>query len=106
QLEDFAAHVHGDLFGEIAIGHGGGDFGDVADLASEVGSHEVDVVSEVLPSAGHAGQLGLPAELALRADFARHACHFRGETVELIDHGVDRVFERQDFSFDIDCDLA
>ena len=75
--EDFALHLDGDLRGEIALGDGGGDVGDVADLAGEVGGHEVDVVGEILPGARHAGHLGLAAELALGADLARHAASLR-----------------------------
>jgi hypothetical protein len=34
ELEDLALDVDGDLLGEVAVGDGGGDFGDVADLGS------------------------------------------------------------------------
>src|SRR4029079_898972 len=54
ELEDFALHVDGDLLGEIALGHRGGDLGDVPDLGRQVARHRVDVVGEVLPRAGHA----------------------------------------------------
>src|SRR5207302_1938341 len=36
ELEDFAAHVDGDLARQIASGDGGGHFGDVADLVGQV----------------------------------------------------------------------
>src|SRR5207253_42816 len=36
QLKDFALHVDRDLVGQVAIGDGGGDVGDVADLGGEV----------------------------------------------------------------------
>src|SRR5207249_3367729 len=49
QLEDLAPDVDGDLLREVAGGDGGGDVGDVADLAGEVGGHRVDAVGEVLP---------------------------------------------------------
>src|SRR5205085_1459696 len=52
QLEDLAAHVDGDLLGEVAVGHGRRDVGDVAHLAGQVAGHEVDVVGEVLPRPG------------------------------------------------------
>src|SRR5215213_10201088 len=61
---------------------------DVADLAREVRGHEVHVVGEVLPRAGHAGDLRLAAELALGADLARHARDLVGERAELVDHRV------------------
>ena len=41
--------------------------------------------------------VGLPAELAFGADFARHARHFRGERAELIDHRVDGVLQFRGF---------
>ena len=75
-------------------------------LAGEVGRHRVDGVGEVLPRAGDAGHHGLSAELALGADFARHARHFRGEAVELVDHRVDGVLELEDLALDVDGDLA
>ena len=106
QFENLAAHVDGDFLRQVAVGHGGGDFGDVAHLAGEVRGHEVDVVGQILPGAGHARHRGLPAELALGADFAGHAGHFRGEAVELIEHRVDRVLQREDFALHVDGDLA
>ena len=54
QLQNLAAHIDGDLLGKVAVGHGDGHLGDVADLAGEVGGHRVDVVGEILPGAGHA----------------------------------------------------
>ena len=42
--------------------------------------------------------LGLTAELAVGADLAGHAGHFRGEGVELIDHRVDGVLELEDLA--------
>ena len=103
--QDFAAHVDGDLLGQVAVGHGGRHLGDVAHLAGEVGGHGVDVVGEVLPGAGHAGHLRLAAELALGADLARHARHFRGEAVELVDHRVDGVLQLEDLAAHVDGDL-
>src|SRR6202043_3549851 len=101
-----AGYVDRDLLGKVAAGDRGGDVGDVADLGGEVRRHEVDVVGEVLPGAGNAGDLGLPAELAFGADFARDAGHFGSEGVELIDHRVDGVLELQNFAADVDRDLA
>ena len=72
-------HVDRDLLGQVAVGDGGGDVGDVAHLAGEVRGHGVDVVGQVLPGAGHAWHLRLAAELAFGADFARHAGDFGGE---------------------------
>ena len=67
--------------------------------------HRVHVVGQILPRAGHAAHLRLAAELAFGADFARHARHFGGEAVELIDHRVDGVLQLQDFALHVHRDL-
>ena len=51
------------------------------------------------------GTCGLAAQLALGADFAGHAGHFAGEAVQLIDHGVDGLFQLQDLAAHVDGDL-
>src|SRR5262249_43819491 len=66
----------------------------------------VDVVGEVLPDAADASDLRLTAELALGTDLARHARHFGGEGVELVDHGIDRLLQLQDFALHVGSDLA
>jgi hypothetical protein len=105
ELEDLAACLDHDLLVEIAVGDGGGHARDVADLACEVRRHEVDVLGQPAPRAADALHLGLAAELALRADFPRDACHFRGEARELVDHRVDRLLELADLSARVDGDL-
>src|SRR5690606_33843808 len=72
----------------------------------EVGRHRVDVVGQVLPGTGDAGHLRLAAELALGADVAGHARYLRGEAVELVDHGVERVLELGDLALRVHHDLA
>src|SRR5678815_1163947 len=91
ELEDLAFHFDGDLFRQVAAGHGGGHFGDVADLAGKVAGHGVHVVGQIFPGACDARHLRLPAELAFGGDFAGDAADFGGEAVELIDHRVDGV---------------
>ena len=66
---------------------------------------ELTRVGEVLPRAGDAGHLGLSAQPAFGADFARDARHFAGERVQLVDHRVDGFLEQQDFAADVDRDL-
>src|SRR5439155_1061701 len=106
QLQNFAAHVDGDLPRQVAAGHRGRDVGDVADQIGRAPCREVDVVGEVFPGAGDAGNLRLAAELAFGADFARHAGHFGGERVELVHHGVDGVLQLQNFAAHVDGDLS
>ena len=89
QLQDLAAGVHVDLLRQVTLGHRGGHLGDVADLGGEVARHRVDRVGEVLPGAGDAGHLGLPAEPSLGAHLAGHAGHLGGEQGELVDHAVE-----------------
>src|SRR5581483_7948236 len=105
QLENLAFDVDDDLLRQIATRHGSGHLGDVAHLTRQVGGHQVDVVGKVFPRTSHAFDLGLAAELALGADLARHARHFRGEGVELIDHRIDRVLQLENLTPHVDGDL-
>jgi len=43
-----------------------------------------DVVGEIFPGSGDAGDLRLTAELALGADLARDPRHFGGKGIELV----------------------
>src|SRR5207244_2020509 len=105
ELEDFARHVHSDLLRQVALRHGGCNFGDVAHLSGQVAGHRVDAVGQVLPRSddGRAGRLA--AEPAFGAILARDTRHFAGERVELVHHRVDGVLELQDFTRDVDGDL-
>src|SRR5205085_1044561 len=105
QLEDLAAHVDGDLLREVAIGDGGGDFGDVPHLTGQVGGHEVHVVGQLLPGAGDALYPCLAAQLPLRADFARHAGHFLPYTTLFRSQRVDGVLQLEDLAAHVDGDL-
>src|SRR5207302_1997133 len=93
ELEDLALDVDGDLLGQVAVGDGGGDLGDVAPTRRSAALHAVDAVGQVLPHPGHVAHLRLAAEAALGADLAGDAGHLAGERVELVDHRVDRVLE-------------
>ena len=100
ELQDLAADVDGDLLGQVAVGDGDGHVGDVAHLRREVAGHLVDRLGELLPDARHALHLRLAAELALGADLARHARHFRGEDRELLDHRVDELRGAQELALE------
>src|SRR3984885_7949087 len=106
QLQNFAADVDGDFLREVAGSDGRGDFRDVTHLAGKVAGHEVHVVGEVLPRARDSGNLRLTAELAVGADFARHARDFAGECVELVNHRVDRILLLENFTLHVHGDLA
>src|SRR5262249_45650706 len=58
QLQNLAAHVDGDLLGQVAAGHGDRHFRDVAHLSRQVRGHRIDAVGEVLPNAAHVGDFG------------------------------------------------
>src|SRR5206468_2314727 len=105
QLQDFAAHIDGDLLRQVAVGDGGRDVGDVAHLAGQVGGHRVDAVGQVLPGAGDAAHPRVAAALAFGAGLARYAALFRAEGVELVHHRVDGFLQLQDFAADVHGDL-
>ena len=105
QLKDFAAHVDGDLARQVAVGDCRRHLGDVAHLTGQVAGHRVHAVGQVFPGAGNAWHLGLAAELAFGADFARHARHFRSERIELVHHRIERFLQTKDFTRHVHCDL-
>src|SRR5262249_29158300 len=106
ELQYFAAHIDGDFLREVAGGDCRRHFGDVADLASQVAGHEIYVVGEVFPGSADTWYLRLASEFAFGTDFAGDARDFAGECVELVHHGIDGVFEFENFSFNVDGDFA
>src|SRR5204863_3706530 len=90
---------------EIAVRDRGDDARDAAHLGGQVARHEVHVVGEVLPHTGDAGDVGLAAQLALRADLASDARHFGRERVQLIHHRVDGALQVEDLALYVDGDL-
>src|SRR5262249_32010714 len=97
--------VNGDLLGQVAVGDGRRDRGDVSDLGGEVTGHEVDAVGEVLPGTGNTFHLSLSAELPFGTHFTGDAAHFRREGPELFDHGIHALPEPLPFAFHVDGDL-
>src|SRR6185503_7813493 len=73
----------------------------VADLGGQIAGHRVDRIGEVFPRAGHTFDVRLAAEFSFGGDFAGAAGDFRSKRTELVDHGIDSVFQFQDFTFDI-----
>src|SRR5204863_311829 len=53
-----------------------------------------------------AGDLRLAAQLAFRADLARHARDLRGERVQLVHHRVDGVLQFENLALHVYGDLA
>ena len=105
EFEDFSADVDGDLAREIAFGDRRGDFRDIAHLAGQIAGHKVHVVGQVFPCTRNASYLRLSPQLSFRAHLARNPCHFRGKRTKLIDHGIDRIFQLKNFTFDVDGDF-
>src|SRR5207249_2911331 len=79
QFQNLTLDIHSDLLREVAVGHSDGHTGDIANLGSQVACHLVDTLGQVLPHATDPFDLGLAAQLAVRAHFAGHACHLRRE---------------------------
>ena len=104
QLQDLTLRGDGDLLRQVALGHGRGDGGDVADLVGQVRRHRVHVLGEVLPGARDPGHLGLTTQLPFRTDLPRHPGHFLSEHLEGVGERVDRVGQFGDFAFGVDVD--
>src|SRR5205814_1569656 len=98
QVENFAADVHGDLFRQVAIGHGGGHGCDVSHLSGEIAGHGIHRVGDPLPRASDLTHFGLAAELSFGAHFTGHAGDFRREGTQLVHHGIDGVFQLENFT--------
>src|SRR5262249_57496075 len=60
ELEDLAAHVHGDLLGKIAVRDGLCHVRDVADLRREVAGHGIDRIGQIFPLPYAASPVALP----------------------------------------------
>src|SRR5207244_4006736 len=105
ELQDFAVNVDGDFLREVTIGDRDRGIGDVSHLAGQLAGYHIDAVGEILPRSGDAGDQRLPTELAFGADFPGNAGHFGCETPQLIDHGVDRIFELQNLTLNVDGDF-
>ena len=89
ELQDFAAHVDGDLLRQVAVGDGDRHLGDVANLRRQVDAIELTLSVRSFHTPVTSAHLRLAAELAVGADLARDARHLRGEHAELLDHRVD-----------------
>ena len=83
---------------QVALGHRGGHLGDRAHLGGQVRRQQVHVAGQVLPRARRARHVGLAAEAAFHAHFARDRGDLVGEDRERLGHVVDGVGERRDFA--------
>ena len=98
QGRNLALRLHRDRTGQVALRHRGGHLRNRAHLGGQVFRKLVDVLGEPFPGSGCARHLGLPAELALDADFPRHAGDLLRENRQRVDHAVDGVGQRRDFA--------
>ena len=106
QRADLALGADLDGSREIALGHGGRDFADRANLRRELGRELIDVVGEIFPETRGAGNLGLAAEFAFETDFACDGRHLICEGTERIDHAVDGVGEFGDLTLGFEAEFA
>src|SRR5207245_17651 len=102
---DLALGFEDHFAAKVAVGHGGNDPGNAAHLVGQVAGHQVHVVGQVFPGAGHALHPGLAAQLAFGADLTRHPGDLRSKGIELVDHHVDGVLQLEDLALDLDRDL-
>ena len=105
EVGDLAGRLDGDRPRQVALGHGGRDVRDRAQLGRQRLGELVDVVGQPLPDARDALDLSLAAELALGADLLRDAGDLGREGGELVDHRVDRPGELADLALRLDGDL-
>ena len=103
--EHFALGLDRDLPRQIALRHRRRHVGDVSHLVGQVAGHRVHVVGQVLPRSGDPGHVGLSAEDSLGAHLARHANHFAGERVQLIDHPVEHFLDLENLALRFGADL-
>src|SRR5262249_30055592 len=103
---DFALRFHCEVLLQVSIGDGGDDLDDATHLLGQIGGHEIHGVGQVLPCAGSTRHLRLSTKLAFGADLARDTRDFAGKGVELVHHGVDGIFQLEDFALHVDGDLA
>ncbi len=101
QLENFAAGVHGDFAGEVAVGYGNSHFRDVAHLVGQVVGHGIYIVGEILPHARYAFYFRLATELSFRAHFPGNSCYLCSEHAYLFDHLVDDFGGVQEFALQL-----
>src|SRR5437763_549659 len=75
-------------------------------MAGEVSGHGVHRCREIFPRSGNTGDVRLSTKTSFCSYLASYARYFAGEPVELVHHRVQRFFELQDFTANIDRDLA
>ena len=106
ELQNLPTHIDRDLFRKIAVGNSNGYICNVSHLPCKIRGHGVHVIGEIFPRAGDTRHGRLATKLAFGADLAGHARHFRRKGTELLDHGVHRFLELQNFALHIDRNLA
>src|SRR5207253_104467 len=104
-LQNLPPDVYRDLLRQVTVGDRRGHLRHVAQLDGQIAGHRVDVVGQVLPRAGDALDLGLPAKLALRPDLARHPRHLRRFPTRLSSDLVDDVLDLENLAPDVYGDL-
>ena len=105
QLQNFALHIDGDLLRQIPTRDRRGHVRDISHLPGQVAGHRIHAVGQILPRARNAAHIRLAAKFSFASDLTGDTSHFRRKRTQLIDHGIDRIFELQYFAAHIDRDL-
>src|SRR5207302_11178398 len=71
-LQNLPPDVHRNLLRQVTVGDRRGHLRHVTQLDGQIAGHRIDVIGQVLPRAGDTLDPGLPPELALSPDLARH----------------------------------
>ena len=99
ELQNLPADVDSNFLGEVAVGHGDHDVGDVANLCSQVTCHLVHGFGQVLPHARCAFDFCLAAEFSLGPNRTDDTGDLGSEHRELVDHLVDHLGGAQELAF-------
>src|SRR5207244_1544565 len=104
-FKNFAFHFHLNPARQVSATALRRHLRDVAYLVREIACHRVYVIREILPRPGDTRHVSLSAEAPFRAYLASHTSHFCCKGAQLLDHGVEGLFELQDLSAHIYGDL-
>ena len=91
ELDDLTARVDLDFTREVALSDCGRDVRDGAYLGGKVGCQQIHVVGQIFPDARCARDVGLTAQAAFDADFARDGRDLFGKDRQRVGHAVDRL---------------